>query len=939
MSELCTKGPAASTGNQNGSGWAIHAEALADWALARLFVRRDVFGAYTADFKTFTAHEPVTRDLLVAHFKGERVIGAHTTNGDNLCLWAAFDIDAHDETADQDVNRRVVNVTVAGFECFRLTPLIIDSNGKGGFHVRVFFKKPQSAELVRWMLDRIVADLTVAKLPVPESFPKQAALTLSTPFGNWLRVPGRHHKRDHWTRILDPRTGQWFEGEAAAKRLLQVAGDDCAKLRNAFKAAHPTTGGKGRTGKASSGTSGTTASVAEVCSALDAIPNDLGVDYDAWIWVGMALAELGDDGLDLFHAWSKQNPKYDEAATARKYASFSAGNGPGTITLRSLFKQAYGNGWQGYKVHRNGNATSPTTATATAKPTPTIEPTATASPEPEPEPIHGGWDNQTPGRPTIRVTADYHVTVALATDTITQHPDVFIRGRDIAHVLRHPGSKPDDTGIKRAAGTPVIDIVDVASARVWMSRTARFEKFDVRKNDWLKIPPPKDVAASVIGFRQYPHGRELVGVVEAPTLRPDGSVLDVPGYDAATGLLYVPSATFPAIPTRPTQADAEQALARILKLVEDFPFQEKTDTAAWVAYLLSVVGRSTVAGPVPMFLFSANVAGAGKSYLSTLPSLIATGREPATDGYAVDDAEMEKRLLSMAIAGDRLIVFDNAENNSRIGCSQLDRAITCRGAYSGRILGSSKMADRSVPWSAIIAVTGNNISTRADSRRRAVACYLMSPEAKPEERDPEQFNVFKETGHDLRQHVLDNRPGLLVDALTIVRAYIVAGRPKMGLTSADFPEWSRVIRDAVAWSYDFDPMGSSDRLESEDETASNRVQLVIAWRLLCEAIDADTGETDPSRLAVDRGITTADAAARLRQWSDPRNIFRPHEDVVQAFAPFAPKGSITPDATRLGFCLRREKDAPTQYGTLRRGTVYRGSNIWFVDKWHCPSDQ
>ena len=31
----------------------------------------------------------------------------------------------------------------------------------------------------------------------------------------------------------------------------------------------------------------------------------------------------------------------------------------------------------------------------------------------------------------------------------------------------------------------------------------------------------------------------IIGVVTAPTLRPDGSVIDRPGYDPATGLLFV----------------------------------------------------------------------------------------------------------------------------------------------------------------------------------------------------------------------------------------------------------------------------------------------------------------------------------------------------------------------------------------------------------------
>jgi hypothetical protein len=206
--------------------------------------------------------------------------------------------------------------------------------------------------------------------------------------------------------------------------------------------------------------------------------------------------------------------------------------------------------------------------------------------------------------------------------------------------------------------------------------------------------------------------------------------------------------------------------------------------------------------------------------------------------------------------------------------------------------------------------------------------------AKPEERDPESFTVFKETGHDLERLVIDSRPQLVAAALTIIRAYIVAGRPKMGLKSIDFPAWSGLIRQAVAWSYDFDPAGSRDRLEAEDETSANRLRLVVAWGMLCEAIDADSAETDDSKKAINRGLTTSEAAAKLDDFHD-RKV---HPEVVQAFATFAPKGKATPDATRLGLALRKENGAPTECGTLTHGPLKRGSPWWFVEKWTPPKE-
>jgi hypothetical protein len=55
----------------------------------------------------------------------------------------------------------------------------------------------------------------------PETFPKQPSIQPGR-YGNWLRLPGRHHSRDHWSRVWDGR--QWLDGEAACQHILSLAG-------------------------------------------------------------------------------------------------------------------------------------------------------------------------------------------------------------------------------------------------------------------------------------------------------------------------------------------------------------------------------------------------------------------------------------------------------------------------------------------------------------------------------------------------------------------------------------------------------------------------------------------------------------------------------------------------------------------------------------------
>src|SRR5262249_41066135 len=61
----------------------------------------------------------------------------------------------------------------------------------------------------------------------PEVFPKQDEIQRigsgSGESGSWVRLFGRHHKRDHWSRVYDD--GEWLEGDEAIAAILDVMGD------------------------------------------------------------------------------------------------------------------------------------------------------------------------------------------------------------------------------------------------------------------------------------------------------------------------------------------------------------------------------------------------------------------------------------------------------------------------------------------------------------------------------------------------------------------------------------------------------------------------------------------------------------------------------------------------------------------------------------------
>jgi hypothetical protein len=228
--------------------WRERAVELAHWTMDRLVNRTDVWGRYLADKyrdqptagaqknKAITAPFRQERgkvflglSSLEKHFKakhGGGVLGLHSASGDGSSRWLVIDIDLHDE---EDLSVTPEGNFVAAKTWYdRLTemgfdPILMDSNGKGGFHLLVLFEKPMETKSVRKFGDRMIADYQKQGLDQsPDLFP---GTTGPNHYGSWLRIPGRHHTREHFTRVWNDEPwaeNKWLEGHEAIDRILAV---------------------------------------------------------------------------------------------------------------------------------------------------------------------------------------------------------------------------------------------------------------------------------------------------------------------------------------------------------------------------------------------------------------------------------------------------------------------------------------------------------------------------------------------------------------------------------------------------------------------------------------------------------------------------------------------------------------------------------------------
>jgi hypothetical protein len=243
------------------SAWAERAELLAAWAWERLVNRTDVWGGYNAledrakeirrpDGTTYQLGATLTRppkrsrgrvfltpQVLARHFRARGpldVVGLHTTSPDNTSKWGTIEVDHHGEgSTDPETNWRAARgwhdvLAARGFH-----PLLTDSNGQGGYHLDVLLAEATPTPRLFYFLRELVKDHAARGLPAqPECFPKQAQLHPSEggkgQYGNWVRVPGRHHTRDHWSRVWNGDV--WLTGDEAIDYVLALAGDAPAKI-------------------------------------------------------------------------------------------------------------------------------------------------------------------------------------------------------------------------------------------------------------------------------------------------------------------------------------------------------------------------------------------------------------------------------------------------------------------------------------------------------------------------------------------------------------------------------------------------------------------------------------------------------------------------------------------------------------------------------------
>lgn len=355
---------------------------------------------------------------------------------------------------------------------------------------------------------------------------------------------------------------------------------------------------------------------------------------------------------------------------------------------------------------------------------------------------------------------------------------------------------------------------------------------------------PMPVARAIMAKPGERGFRKLVAVVTAPTLRADGSILDTPGHDEASGLLYYSEHPNPLrVPTAPTPADALEALRFLWKPVAQFPLVDDVARGVVLHGMLSAVLRASLP-TAPGIGLDAPAAGSGKTLLARCIGTLATGTDPAILPPTDTDEETRKRLFAVLREGQRVVLWDNVREP--LGSAALDAFLTAP-TFSDRILGSSETM--TLPNRAMFIATGNNLRMTSDTCRRVLLARIDAQSETPYTRD---FSF------DPAHMLASDRQRYAVAALTIVRAYITAGRPKAAKgRTASFEVWDDLVRQPLCWLAGLvralpggpadlptmaDPMEAAARAFEQDPETTKLGAVLEAWHRKFKSEETTVGK-------------------------------------------------------------------------------------------------
>jgi hypothetical protein len=129
-------------------------------------------------------------------------------------------------------------------------------------------------------------------------------------------------------------------------------------------------------------------------------------------------------------------------------------------------------------------------------------------------------------------------------------PQVYVTSGQIAMVERVSGTAGADAGDEDAP-LPVVATTVTPPVLAHLLARHTYTYRHTAKGGREEYTPPREVLAAALAPSEWPGVPALHGIIGAPVLRRDGTLLQTPGYDPATGLYLAPTVQLDPSPSGP----------------------------------------------------------------------------------------------------------------------------------------------------------------------------------------------------------------------------------------------------------------------------------------------------------------------------------------------------------------------------------------------------
>jgi putative DNA primase/helicase len=388
---------------------------------------------------------------------------------------------------------------------------------------------------------------------------------------------------------------------------------------------------------------------------------------------------------------------------------------------------------------------------------------------------------------------------------------------------------------------------EVGEARLAAIAATRivWTKFDARKKRQVEISAPSRHLRAIADGALSPYLPPVSGIIAAPCLRGDGTIIRAPGYDRESGLFYFCKEPLDIgdLTECPSRKLANEALEELAFLFSGFPFVDAKDRAVAFAFAITAICRPAFES-VPLFAMTAPAPGSGKTHLIDVVTALATGLTNPVVSAAGDPEELEKRVVAAILAGFPVVALDNLSGPLK---SDLLCQATTQQLMRIRPLGTS--SDKIVLNCQTFCATGNALVIAGDLARRTLVCKLDARVERPE----------------LRAFDFDPVETALRDRARYVRAALILGL--FGMRGAEvlppfagFEAWSRGVRRGLV------RLGVADPVESIVESRDLAPDLMSLRTLLGMLTRKFEGRPFTTRAAIE-----AAAAGTDEMWGEAAN--------------------------------------------------------------------